>query len=313
MYRLLFTLLQKQNVLSVRFRFLFFLLLTFLPHEGSTQTLEGFPMIKNYSPLEYDSHRQNWDIDQAPDGTMYFANGKGVLSFDGEEWQLTTVSNRGHVRSLDIDDEGTVYVGANNDLGKIEMLPNGTKAFYSFLPFLDTLDHEFGRIRSTLSTPGGIYFQSYNRIFKVMAEEVQIWRSEDAFFRLFSIDNRIILADIERGLLRLIGDQFISMENGEMLKGKRVTSLLPFKEKLFGVAQDEGLFLFGSNGYIKFETDAGALFEQVGSNQALITSKNKIAVIHQIAKGLFMFNADGQLERTFDKYDGLRSNDVLSG
>ena len=76
---------------------------------------KGLPFIQNYNPHEYRSHRQNWAIVQGKNGLMYFANGKGVLEFDGVNWRLIMLPNRGHVRSLTLGKDGTIYVGGNGD------------------------------------------------------------------------------------------------------------------------------------------------------------------------------------------------------
>ena len=129
-------------------KILFIYWMTFFCFEGFGQSVQGFPVVQNYSPQTYGAHRQNWQIAQAPNGIMYFANGKGLLSFNGEEWELTLMPNRGHVRSLDVDENGTVYVGANNDFGKLVDAPSsGERIFQSFLPLIDSIDHNFGRIR----------------------------------------------------------------------------------------------------------------------------------------------------------------------
>ena len=151
------------------------------------QEISGLPIVQNYSPQEYGAHRQNWQIAQAPNGILYFANGKGLLSFNGEEWNLTMIPNRGHVRSLAVDEKGTVFVGANNDFGKLVVDTNGKTVFQSFLPLIDTIDHNFGRVRKTIATPEGIYFQSYHRMFKIDSENIQVWRFNSTVYRIFNV------------------------------------------------------------------------------------------------------------------------------
>lgn len=94
------------------------------------------PLIKNYHRDTYRAGTQTWAIVQAPGGGMYFANNDGVLSFNGEQWQLTPLNNRTSARSLYYDkSEGRLYVGGTNELGTIEITPTGPV----YTSLLDTL------------------------------------------------------------------------------------------------------------------------------------------------------------------------------
>ena len=94
------------------------------------------PLIKNYHRDTYRAGTQTWAIAQAPGGGMYFANNDGVLSFNGEQWQLTRLNNRTSARSLYYDkEEGLLYVGGTNELGTIEITQSGPV----YRSLLDTL------------------------------------------------------------------------------------------------------------------------------------------------------------------------------
>jgi ligand-binding sensor domain-containing protein len=49
--------------------------------------------IRNYTSQEYKAHVQSWATIQDNQGVLYFANGLGILKFDGASWQLIKVSN----------------------------------------------------------------------------------------------------------------------------------------------------------------------------------------------------------------------------
>ena len=87
--------------------------------------------IQNYSPKEYKSHPQNWDIVQDQNGLMYFANNLGVLIYDGQNWDLVKTESESTVRSLDVSPGGMVYVGAANDFGYIKANKEGRLNYVS--------------------------------------------------------------------------------------------------------------------------------------------------------------------------------------
>lgn len=66
--------------------------------------------VTNYFQKEYNGGTQSWQIKQQ-NGWMYFANNYGLLEFDGNSWQTYGIWNSTVIRSLEIDNEGTIYVG----------------------------------------------------------------------------------------------------------------------------------------------------------------------------------------------------------
>src|SRR3954470_17243544 len=94
-----------------------FYLLLLLPVFTYSQKPEGIPFIKNYTPNEYGASTDNWSAIQDQRGVLYFGNAVGVLQYDGLKWETIPVSNNSIVRSLAIDSNGTIYVGAVGELG----------------------------------------------------------------------------------------------------------------------------------------------------------------------------------------------------
>ncbi len=282
---------------------------------SAAQSPMGLPVIRNYSPLEYASHRQNWGIDQAPDGYMYFANGKGLLSFNGEAWSLAMIPNRGHVRSLDIDEDGTVFVGANNDLGVLVSDQEGNLKFRSYLSLIDPLDHNFDRVRVTLSHPDGIYFQSYHRIFRKdrQSDTVKTWRFSTTCYRIFEIKGTLYAWDLKEGLRTLDNtDEWRSIPIENLDSNLIVTTMFAFGEKIMMVSRSHGLFLFNGNQMIPFLTSEDNFLKTHQISSGLLTSNNLLVLTAAENAGIVILNADGQLHSFLNQSHGLSSNNVLS-
>ena len=62
--------------------------LTFYSASSQQNSETGLPYIQNYSPDEYGAFIQNWDAVQDSLDIIYFANGDGVLSYNGASWKL---------------------------------------------------------------------------------------------------------------------------------------------------------------------------------------------------------------------------------
>ena len=105
----------KLPVVLKAFCLLFFLVS--LTKTGYCQNELGLPTITNYYYKDYDAAPINWWVLEDSRGVMYFANGAGVLEFDGETWRLIRNPGAGGARSMAMNEEGVIHVGFEGDLG----------------------------------------------------------------------------------------------------------------------------------------------------------------------------------------------------
>lgn len=64
----------------------------------------------------YKSGNQNWMISQHNNGWMYFANNKGLLEFDGVNWETYSIHNA-KARAVTVAPDGKIYVGGIDQFG----------------------------------------------------------------------------------------------------------------------------------------------------------------------------------------------------
>jgi signal transduction histidine kinase/ligand-binding sensor domain-containing protein len=79
---------------------------------------------------------QNWRVVQDKQGTLYFANTNGVLIFDGIHWELVGLPGKAYLRSIDLDQNGKVYVGADGYFGYLERTSKGNFQYVSLVPLI---------------------------------------------------------------------------------------------------------------------------------------------------------------------------------
>jgi hypothetical protein len=61
----------------------------FLPNDLLAQNdPKGLPFITNYRYQDYNADGINWAAIEDNKGVMYFTNGKGLLMYDGQSWQV---------------------------------------------------------------------------------------------------------------------------------------------------------------------------------------------------------------------------------
>jgi signal transduction histidine kinase/ligand-binding sensor domain-containing protein len=106
-----------------------FTLLTICHFKTNGQQL----FIVKYPTETHQASIQNFDIAQDKQGTLYFANTNGVLIFDGIHWQMLELPGKEYVRSLCIDQNNKVYVGALGELGYLERTATGNFKYISIM------------------------------------------------------------------------------------------------------------------------------------------------------------------------------------
>ena len=60
---------------------------------------QELPPIEVFKPKDYAAEDQNWAVSQGNDKSIYFANNKGLLSYNGSRWKLYKSSNSSIFRS----------------------------------------------------------------------------------------------------------------------------------------------------------------------------------------------------------------------
>lgn len=47
---------------------------------------KGVPFLENFTPTQYQNKGKIWDIKTAPNGMVYMAADRGLLEYDGKNW-----------------------------------------------------------------------------------------------------------------------------------------------------------------------------------------------------------------------------------
>jgi hypothetical protein len=91
---------------------------------------QGSPILLNFGKSR-DIENQSWSICQDNYNVMLFANRKGILMFDGEEYQNIRVPVIPYAMQKD-PSTGKIYIGGDNTFGFLEKIENGE---YRYFPF----------------------------------------------------------------------------------------------------------------------------------------------------------------------------------
>jgi hypothetical protein len=176
------------------------------PQKASDSPAFGRPFIRNYNPKEYGAAFNYWAIAQDRRGVMYFGNWNGVLEYDGVSWRLISTPNKSGVRSLVVDANDRIYVGAVGDLGYLAPNSLGDMRFISLLDHVLPENREFNEVWYSYATSQGVYFRTDKILLRWANNRMQTWKPRTSFSGLFVVRDRVYIQQWGIGLLDLAGD-----------------------------------------------------------------------------------------------------------
>jgi len=296
-----------------RIYYLILFLLTLTTDLMSEVVNIGVPYIHNFPKKEYKAGTQNWSITQDQRGFMYFANNSGLLNFDGIKWQFYQMPNFSIVRSVYKSEDGNIYVGAYNELGKMVTDNSGKMEFISLKKFIPAEFQNFDDIWSITSYKNQIVFQSYNSAFFYENDSiVSVIRAPSRFLNSFQINGRLYFNERENGLLEFTADKLVPVIGSEVIKGEEIWSIIPFKDSnsLMIFTLNKGIFISDGNGVKFWNVPANLLFKKTQVFSATILHNKNIAV-GTVQDGLMIIDQDGNVLQHINKQNGLQNNTIL--
>lgn len=87
---------------------------------------------------------------------MYFANNEGVLSFDGNYWELYPLPNKTIVWSIEMANN-KLFVGGQDEIGYLSPDDGGQLVFHSLKSLLDESDQKFADIWNIVNVGEDIF------------------------------------------------------------------------------------------------------------------------------------------------------------
>ncbi len=180
---------------------IFILFSCFSVFDVNAQNTIDLPQLINYNKHDFHSAVQTWDIKQDSKGIMYFANNDGLISFDGSYWKLYTIPNKTILRSLAIDKEDRIYVGAQNEFGYFAPAGNGSLSFVSLKSLLPKSQVEFADIWDIEIFGESVFFRGTDRIFELKNNSIKVYNTSSEWRFLRIAGSRLFSQDKTNGLL----------------------------------------------------------------------------------------------------------------
>lgn len=274
---------------------------------------QGAPFSINYSKNDYRGGTQNWDIRQDSSGMLYVANNNGLMTFDGNYWDITPVANKTILRSIACGKTGKVWAGAQGELGYFQPSKDGTMQYVSLRHLLPASAKILTDIWNIEITPdGAVLFQAENMLLVWKKNNFQARFPASEFLFLGEVNNRILLQDREKGLVEFLRDN--TLKPLCRLPGDIgvVSAILPWTGDTLLITTQKGQIwaLAGNQTLMPWKTQADRFLDETRIYTATLLHDGKLA-LGTSQGGILILDRQGQ-QLLINKFNGLQNNSILS-
>lgn len=267
---------------------------------AQSYTMQGSPIIKNYSTNEMNGGPQIWCWAQDKRGMVYVGDMCGIIEFNGKDWKRIPNANNSIVRSMAVDSLGVIYAGASNDFGYFQPDNHGKMKFISLSKPITDQGIKFLDIWKVFATRQGIYFYSNKYVFRYFNKKVSFIPIDFLVQDSYLLNNKQYLPT-KKGLCLLRDTSLVQVSS------KVAFCLTPFHgDELLSIIGKGKLCTFNlvTSEIKEFKSQAQHFFEDNPVIELAKIDENKFAVATETNKILIISNS-GEVIQFIDNESGL--------
>jgi serine phosphatase RsbU (regulator of sigma subunit) len=210
-----------------------FLFIYFIANSLSAQ--KGAPLLTHYNESR-EIENQSWSICQDEYNVMLFANRRGIMTFDGQDWNIIPMPSVPYIIRYNKVNK-KVYVGCENNYGYIEKNETGIYEFHSIL----TDSAQVGLISKIIFTDSTVVFYGESSVsrhnIKTSELEKRLWSKAGEPFRGIILTPKSTFINVmSKGLFRVEADTLFPIVTGYLTENEEI---------LFSLSYDNSLVLIG--------------------------------------------------------------------
>lgn len=279
--------------------FVFLLMSIFLTIASYRTYAQDIPPVSIFTSDVYGADNQNWSVTQTEDRTLFFANSKGLLKYDGKRWELLGSINNTILRSVHAKGND-VYTGAYMEFGVWKLAKNNQYEYHSLSKDLNLIeDEQFWNITTFNNY---IIFQSLDSIYmyNTISEAFEIFPSETEYTKMLIKDNILYYHEKNKGIYKLVNGVSVAVNTTEIFKNSTLINIYSIENVLFAQTQNNGIIsledntVFKPDNLIDFFSEISVYSSlQIGKDIYLGTISNGLIKIsgHKIVQQLNQENA----------------------
>ncbi len=268
------------------------------------------PPVYNYSLLDYKGAGENWDLTTNEQGELFVANNKGMLHFDGEEWNLYKLPNNTIIRSI-LSHGDRIYTGSYEEFGYWKKNGDGVFVYHSLTHLIQ--DHTFTseEFWEILPIKGMIVFRSFSSIYIYEKNQIRVIDPPQVISDFIEYEGKLLVAAGRAGLYELANEVLKPLDHQKPLKGKTLTDMVVVNGKLLIGSKLDGCFVFDGNTIESWQNTLNTELKSHQLNKILSLTNGKLA-FGTIKNGVYLNDPQTGTSQIVNRKTGLQNNTVLS-
>jgi len=258
--------------------------------------------IQSFTSVTYKAGIQNIAFAQNRNMTLFVANNLGVLSYNGNDWEVHSSKAGKKIRSLAFDEKSNrLYVGSQGEFGYF----NADWRFVSLIEKIPTEARYFDEVWEVFLVNSKVYFCTIQGIYVYDGQSIHVIEQEGGFNRSFLVNGKLFTQSQQGNLFEIENQTLVpaAIQNKQTL-----ASIIP---------QEEGNILFYNSGQIEWSTPFGISekYEHLVNtlqgkfvNHVLQLSDTRLAITTQTS-GVFLYDLQNQYLENITEQDGLPTNE----
>jgi serine phosphatase RsbU (regulator of sigma subunit)/ligand-binding sensor domain-containing protein len=285
---------------------IFFMLIITLAAQGQNGSL-----YLTHFQDEYAENLQIWSIARDSSNNMFFANRKGILRYNGGNWNLIKTPVMPYTMHRWPGQE-RIYIGADQDIGYLRQDSRGFYHYQSLSPD-KKLKGEFINIEPVDSV---LYFMSTRSLIRVDPQDPsrrRTWQAgkNEPFTGLIHNDEHVFVNLWNKGLHRLQKDTLFPIVSGFWTKNQEILFSLPHTdERLILGTDDNKLYLFDGMKFYNFRLKNQSYLEESILAGARNISGRHFALFTLAGGVLVVDKTTREIDYTINYQTGLPDDEV---
>lgn len=270
------------------------------------------PVLRNFSPADYNSGTQNWCVSQTDDGRMLFANNTGLLCFDGYRWTQMSIPNHTNIRAVLYDNKrGVIYAGATNEFGYYSHdAATNSLRFHSLAGELADDERNFGEIWAIYDMNGDIVFQGKSNFFIHRKDGRTVNLRQNVRIESSAVIGGKLIFASKEGIHEITGDRTVNLPGTEPIRGRTVRAIMQDGQQMLLATAGDGVFTYDGRTTLPLPMDITPILRE-GQIFCATISTDYMA-FGTVSSGLILKNRHTGAVTYANIYTGLQNNTVLS-
>lgn len=264
--------------------------------------------VTHYSRSVYRAAAQNWMIMQNNSGWMYFANNKGLLEYDGTNWETYPILNA-KLRAVKAGHDGRIYVGGLQQFGYFTPNHLGQLDYVCLTHDIDK--STLGNIWNIHIGNGRVWFQSDHAFFYLEKEKIHripcpdITTSALIGGRLYVATNKTLKYT---GADKHFSDLPDAWQNNN--PNHRIISLLPYRNGLLIVQNFEDPYFYRDGKRSELPVSLQPILQ--GRRITCAALSGDLLAIGTVQDGILLIHLTQGTVEQISTFNGLSDKTILS-